>query len=220
MIVDVEVLSSQLFGEGGFVQLRRMQVRNVRSDGSRSPSYALDALERPGGADAVVVLAYQRSGEERRASVLLRRGLRPVARLGRGGEPTRDGATPRIEVIEAVAGILEAGDAGEEGLRRRAAKELEEEVGLPVPAGRIFALGAPLFISVGVMAERLYFCAVEAALDAHGPGAGDGSLLEEGGGGLVFDLEEALQRCVRGELGDAKTEVALRRLADHLTAGG
>jgi len=217
-IVEVEVLSTELLGAGGFVELRRMQVRNLRQDGSRSRPYTLDAVLRPAGADAVVVVAYEldrpaRSG----ARVLLRRGLRPVARLGRGGQPTREGTTPPVEVIEAVAGILEVGDVGEAGLRRRAALELEEEAGLRVEAGAIHPLGEPLFISIGIMAERLYFCAVETALRGHGPGAGDGSLLEEGGGGVSFALEEALRLCRAGAIADAKTELILRRLADHLT---
>jgi ADP-ribose pyrophosphatase len=71
------------------------------------------------------------------------------------------------------------------------------------------------------MAEQIWFCEVEAPLDARARElAGDGSCLEEGGAALVLPLAEALARCRRGEIADAKTEVALRRLAERLAACG
>ncbi len=234
-VIDVEVMTSELFGAGGYVQLRRLQVRNRREDGSSSPAYALDAVERPGRTDAVVVLAFERSGAAQRRGrsceaaatsertgagvrVLLRRGLRPVPRLGRGGEPTREGVALPVETIEAVAGLLEPHDVGEAGLCRRAAEELLEETGLHVDGSQVRRLGPAVLLSPGVMAERIYPCCVEAPLAGHGAGAGDGSLLEEGGGGLCLLLAEALERCRRGLIADAKTELALRRLAEQLDA--
>ncbi len=213
-IVDVEVLAEELHGSGGFAQLRRLTVRNRRGDGSRSAPYRLDLVERPGRADAVVVLPFERT--EAGARVLLRRGLRPVPRLGRAGQPRRSGAASGWLATEAVAGILEAEDVGEAGLARRAALELAEEVGLRVPPERIAIAGASVLISAGLMAEEIFFCEVETALAPLEPGTGDGSALEEGGGPLALTLEEALARCRRGEIQDAKTELALRRLAERL----
>jgi ADP-ribose pyrophosphatase len=212
-IIDVEILRSQVFGDGGFARLRRFEVRNVREDGSRSAAYHLDAVERPAGADAVVVLAYE---GERDARVLLRRGLRPVARWGRSGQPTREGTVPPLFMLEAVAGVLEPGDVGDAGLRRRAAAELREETGLAVSPEEVKPLGPPVFISLGLMAERLYFCRVEVPLRLTAKAAGDGTLLEEGGAAEVYALGEALELCRTGRIEDAKTEVALRRLAEHL----
>jgi ADP-ribose pyrophosphatase len=218
-VIDVEVLADELHGAGGFAQLRRLTVRNRRDDGSLSPSYLLDLVERPGRADAVVVLPYQAdAGGQTR--VLLRRGLRPVPRLGRAGQARRSGASTGWTQIEAVAGILEPGDLGEEGLRRRAALELEEEVGLSVEDRRITIAGPSVLISAGIMAEEIFFCEVEAELQVRlEPGAGDGSCLEEGGSALVMPLDHALAWCREGEIQDAKTELALRRLAERLEAG-
>jgi ADP-ribose pyrophosphatase len=211
-VVEVEVLAGELHGAGGFAQLRRLTVRNRRADGSASVPYALDLLERPGRADAVVVLPFERGAGAVR--VLLREGLRPVPRLGRAGQPRRAGTPAPWRMIEAVAGILEAEDeAGEAGLRRRAALELEEEVGLAVDPDRVVIAGPPVLISAGMMAEEIFFCEVEAELDRLEASAGDGSCLEEGGEPVLLSLDEALARCGSGEIHDAKTELALRRLA-------
>ena len=211
-VTDLEVIGCDVHADGGFARLRRCSVRNVREDGSRSEVYRLDMLERPVGADAVLVLAHQqREGGGHR--VLLRRGLRPAPRLGRAGEATREGEIPPLMNLEVVAGVLEAHDQGDEGLRRRAAEELLEEAGLRVEPAAVHPLGPPVYNSLGIMAERLYFCAVEADLTRLEPPPGDGTPLEEGSTPEVYSLREALSMCERGEIQDGKTELALRRLA-------
>jgi ADP-ribose pyrophosphatase len=45
---------------------------------------------------------------------------------------------------------------------------------------------------------------------------GDGSPMEEGARVAWVGLDEAIARCVRGEIEDAKTELVLRRLRDRL----
>lgn len=216
-ISEVVLLDSARFGAPGFLQLRRCEVQNLRADGSRSRTYPLDLVERPVGLDAVVVLPYARDP----ARVVLRRGLRPVLRLGRCG-PERDGSEPPLVLLEAVAGILEAGDEGAEGLRRRAAIELDEELGLRVAPDHVRSLGPPVYASAGILAEQLFFCAVEIpmALDAFFPAAqralGDGTPMEEGGSALMLSLADALGRCEGGAIRDLKTECALRRLAAEL----
>jgi ADP-ribose pyrophosphatase len=217
-VIDLEVAHCQLWGEGGFSQLRRCRVRNLRADGSHSRTYLLDLVERPGRTDAVAVLPYERRpGMPER--VLLRRGLRPALRLGRAGQPTREGETPSLMHLETVAGILEPGDLGEEGLRRRAAAELLEEAGIEVSPSEIHALGPPVFLSPGLMAERIYFSCVEVALDRRGEPTGDGSQLEEGGEVVIWELDRALDLCSAGGIQDVKAEVALRRLREHLNQG-
>lgn len=217
-VKDVEVQECSLHGEGGFARLRRCTVQNLREDGSRSQPYALDMLERPVGADAVAVLAYQLGqGPGRPVRVLLRRGLRPVPRLGRAGEPLREGEVPPINFLEVVAGVLEAGDMGEAGLRHRAAEELLEEAGLRVSSDQVTRLGPPVYNALGIMAERIYLCAAPARLDDLEPPPGDGTPLEEGSVPEVYTLAEALEMCAAGGIQDAKTELVLRRLAAWLT---
>jgi ADP-ribose pyrophosphatase len=218
-VTDIEVLSDEGCGPEGFLLLRRLRVCNVRDDGSRSPPYLLDVVERSMGADAVAVLAFQEhaSGE---VQVLLRQGLRPCIKLGRQSMPTRESRTPTIYCIEAVAGVLEEEDQGLDGLRRRVSAELHEEVGLEVDPQTVFSLGPSALLSPGIMAERIYFCAVEACLEKKGNAVGDGTALEEGGQGIIYALREALALCRAGELQDVKTELALRRLAEHLEGQG
>lgn len=120
---------------------------------------------------------------------------------------------------EVVAGIVEKDDRGEDGVRRRAAIEVEEEAGLRVDAAQVRLLGAGTFPSPGAMAEKFWLTAVEIDENAPAsPPAGDGSPIEEGAGLAWMDLDEAIAACVRGDLEDAKTELVLRRLRDDLTA--
>jgi ADP-ribose pyrophosphatase len=210
-IESVELEQSILLGGDGFLQLKRCRARNRRDDGTRSEAYALDMVLRPRGLDAVVVVPYARRPER----LLLRLGLRPVLRLGRDGAD-RDGKLPPIYLLEAVAGLLEPGDEGAAGLRRRAAIELSEELGLRVSAEAIESLGPPAYLSSGVIAEQVHFCAVETALGPTSPAAGDGSPMEEGGEAVLLHLRDALQRCDEGRISDVKTECALRRLAAAL----
>src|SRR3954453_18628835 len=78
---DLEVLSDENVGGGGFLPIRRLRVRNLRPDGTRSAPYLCDFVEREKGVDAVVV-ALHRDGAEG-PEVLLREGLRPALRFGR-----------------------------------------------------------------------------------------------------------------------------------------
>lgn len=213
-IIDVKVTGCQVFGEGGFAQLRRCEARNVFADGSCSDSYSLDIVERPAGTDAVAVVPHDRY------RVLLRRGLRPAIRLGRPHGLTREGGQAGVLHLEVVAGILEPQDPGEAGMRQRAAAELREEIGFRIEPREVQVLGPPVCLSPGLMAEQVYFCCVEVepdALSALEQPRGDGSPLEQGGEAVILPLEQALEHCARGLIRDAKTELALRRLKDRLT---
>lgn len=211
---ELELIASEAHGAGGFLTLRRCRLRDRDAAGVVSPPYVIDVVERPLGSDAVVVLPFARGP----ARVLLRRGLRPALRLGRPGGQLREGALAPLLLLEAVAGVVEREDEGEEGLRRRAAIELHEEAGLSVTPAALLALGPPAFLSPGLMAERLYFFAVEAPLTAQPatPPSGDGSPFERGATLELLALDQALTRCDRGEIEDVKTECALRRLAQWL----
>lgn len=218
-VVDFEVESDTMAGiEGGFMAVRRLRLRNVRDDGSRSRTYVCDFLVRPKGVDAVVVAIYHRAGAG--VQVLLREGLRPVLAHGRDPAtlPIPD-ARPYLTFTEVVAGIIEADDRGEEGVRRRAALEVEEESGFAVSPEAVRLLGAGAFPSPGSMPEKFWLTAVEVS----GPheqrhAEGDGSPMEEGATTRWMDLDEAIAACVEGRIEDVKTELALRRLRDALDA--
>jgi ADP-ribose pyrophosphatase len=215
-IRELVIDSDERVGEGGFLALRRLRLRNRRADGSISLPYVCDAVVRPYGQDAVVVAVYART--PRGIEVLVRDGLRPALTLGRevSRAPLPEPA-PGLFFTELVAGIVEEGDTGEAGLRARAAHEVAEEAGFTVAASAIELLGAGMLPSPGCLVEKFYFAAVEVDPVTQQPLPGDGSPMEEGATTRWLTLDDAIAACVDGRLTDLKTELGLRRLADHLT---
>jgi ADP-ribose pyrophosphatase len=200
-----EVTGDERVGEGGYLRLRRMRMRLVLADGSRTGVGTWDYVERPIGLDAVVVALFRRRGGA--TEVLLRHGVRVPLHFGRPERPDR------FLFAELVAGILETGD----DLLERAAAEVLEEAGLSVPRSSVQLLGPPSFPTPGMCAEAFHFVCCEVAGDALAhPLTGDGSPFEEGARLEWVALEQALARCDRGEIRDLKTEVGLRRLAQRL----
>jgi ADP-ribose pyrophosphatase len=211
LIID----SDERVGEGGFLTLRRMRMRNRRVDGSVSEPYVCDGVVRPYGQDAVIVAVYART--PRGIEVLVRECLRPVLAIVR--EPAR---APLPEppygmfLTELVAGIVEEGDHGEAGLRTRAAAEVLEEGGFTVEPASIALLGAGLLASPGCLVEKYYFAAVEVDPATQQHLEGDGSPMEEGATTRWLTLDDVLAACMDGRITDLKTELGVRRLRDHL----
>jgi ADP-ribose pyrophosphatase len=211
-VVELIVESDQRVGGGGFLEIRRMYLRNRRGDGSVSERYICDSIARPYGQDAVVVAIY-----DAQHRVLVREGLRPALYFGRDTSRAPLPEPPIAPMFtELVAGIIEDGDAGEAGLRTRAAEEIHEEAGFVVDPANIELLGAGMFPSPGSMIEKFYFVAVLVDPSTQSALAGDGSPMEDGARTRWLALDDAIAACVRGELADLKTELGLRRLRDHL----
>jgi len=202
----IEVVSDERVGQGGHLVLRRMRLRFLRADGTRSEEGRWDYVERPMGLDAVVVALWRRG--VRGIEVLLRAGVRVPLQFGRPEAP------PRLLFSELVAGILEPGEQGEAAVRKRAADEAMEEAGLKI--GTVEQLGPPMFPTPGMCAELFHFVVAEVKDSRATPPQGDGSPFEEGARLEWISLDEALRRCTRGEIQDLKTEVGLRRLRDRL----
>ena len=203
-IKGIEVTGDERVGEGGYLRLRRMRMRLLLSDGSRTAEGTWDYVERPMGLDAVVVALFRR--REGTVEVLLRHGIRVPIQFGRAERPAA------LLFPELVAGILEPGDE----LFQRAAAEAMEEAGLRVPPSSVRILGPAAFPTPGMCAELFHFvcCEVPADVVAHLP-AGDGSPFEEGARLEWAPLDDALARCARGEIRDLKTEIGVRRLRDR-----
>lgn len=214
-IVELIVDSDERVGGGGFLEIRRLRLRNRRADGTVSPQYLCDSVARPYGQDAVVVAVYAHGAAG--TQVLVREGLRPALVFGRvpAQAPLPEPA-PALLLTELVAGILEVGDHGEAGLRTRAAHEVEEEAGFTVDPAAVVLLGAGGYPSPGAMVEKFYFTAVEVDPAAQQPLSGDGSPMEEGARTRWLGLDDAIAACERGAIPDVKTELGLRRLRDHL----
>jgi ADP-ribose pyrophosphatase len=201
----------------GFLRLKRLRARNRRADGSTSREYPIDVIDRP-TLDAVAVCLYART--PRGIEILTRRGLRPAAYFRRGRTPV----LPEPEYLlveELVAGVLEPGEIGLDALRQRGADEVREETGFDVDPAGLVPLGGPFFPLPGIVSEKIYLLAGEVTRPPGpdvwpAPDEGDGSPLEEGAVLSWREMGEALAACERGEIEDAKTELALRRLAARL----
>jgi ADP-ribose pyrophosphatase len=216
----VEDYTARARCDEGFLRLRRLRARNRREDGTRSPVYPIDVIDRP-TLDAVAVCLWSRT--PRGVEVLTRRGLRPAAYFRRG----RASALPEREYLlveEIVAGVLEPGERGLDALRRRGAEEAREEAGIEIAPERLEPLGGPFFVLPGIASEKIHLLAAEVARGSadgrhEAPHEGDGSPLEEGAVLEWRGLGAAIAACEAGEIEDAKTEIALRRLAARLAAG-
>lgn len=219
-VEDIEILedlTAQSRCDEGFIHVRRYRARNRRVDGSVSAEYHIDVIDRP-QLDAVAVAVWART--ERGVEVLTRRGLRPAA-LFRHGKTTALSEGRYILVEEIVAGIIEVGETGHAALVKRCVEEIEEEAGLLASEDAVETLGGPMFMLPGIASEKIHLFAAE-VVRPDGPdryasqGDTDGSPLEEGAELVWRPLDEALSACLNGEIEDAKTELALRRLADRL----
>ena len=201
----------------GFLRLKRLHARNRHADGTASRLYHIDVIDRP-TLDAVAVCLWARTA--RGIEILTRRGLRPAAYFRRG----RVTVLPEPEYLlveELIAGVLEPGEVGLDALRKRGADEVHEEAGLRIEAAALEPLGGPFFPLPGIVSEKIFLLAGEVARPPGpairpAPQEGDGSPLEEGAYLVWRELGEALAACERGEIEDAKTELALRRLAPRL----
>lgn len=215
---EIEVLedrTAQSRCDEGFLKLARLTLRNRYEDGTTSAPYPCDVVSRP-GSDAVVAVLYLRDPRGG-IRVLLREAPRPPVYLRRHKEFVHPDPHDYLSLQELVAGIVEAADgAGAEGLRRRAAREAEEEAGVELPAAAFAVIGGETFASPGTSDEKVYYCAAPADSAERTGAPGDGSVMEECAEVVHRGLTAAIEACRRGEITDMKTEVGLLRLADHL----
>jgi len=213
----VEDFTASARCDEGFLHVRRYRARNRREDGTRSGIYRIDVLDRP-SLDAVAVCLWART--PRGVEVLLRRQLRPAVLFRRGKVRALPEAEPLL-YEEIVAGLVEPGEQGVEALRRRGADEAREEAGVEVDPARLKPLGAPFYMLPGIVSEKIHLLEAEVPRGAEvgvfdAPQEGDGSPMEEGATLLWRGLDEAIAACEAGEIEDAKSELAFRRLRDRL----
>lgn len=196
----------------GFLRLRRQRVAVRFPDGSTSEPFVYDSIDRR-RLDAVVIAAHFRDAKGAR-QVFLRSSLRPsLLTRPQDGRPI-----PERETLGALwelpAGLVEDDERSPEGLRRCAARELFEEIGVEVDPSAMLPLGPSSFPAPGIIGERHFFFHVELA----GPGRvtppEDGSALERQAIVVPVALDEALALARSGAIEDEKTELGLRRLAE------
>jgi ADP-ribose pyrophosphatase len=223
MPVDIEIiedLSAQTPSDKGYLKVRRLRLRTRFADGSASEVFRYDAVDRA-ALDAVVVLMWAaRTDAPRDPLVCVRSQLRPPLLLRRGRELVVPDQRVALELWELPAGLIEADERGEEGVLECARRETEEETGFSLPRGEFARLGAPVFLSPGLCAEKIHLVKVrvpdhQQAVEAKGDG-----VVEAGSTVAWWPLSECLARAEDGTIEDAKTELALRRLRAELERGG
>lgn len=194
----------------GYLRMRRSELRARFPNGVTSEPFAYDTVERQ-ALDAVVIVPHFRDAAGR-LCVVLRSAIRPPLAL-REEERVSTDAEPGM-MWEVPAGLIERDESGEEGRRRCASRELFEETGARVEPSRIEALGPSTFPSPGVIGERHFYFHAEIDPDAMEAPSEDGSVLERDALLVALPVERALELVRSGEIEDAKTEIALRRLAE------
>jgi ADP-ribose pyrophosphatase len=198
--------------KGTFMRLVHQDMRVRYPDGTESDRFTYDAVDRK-RLDAVVVAAHYR-GPGGTRHVFLRSALRPPVAM----RPLEARPFPEKETLgqlwELPAGLVELDERTPDGLRRCAARELLEETGLDAPWETLAPLGPSTFPAPGVIGERHFYFHVEIEPARRGTPPEDGSALERHAVIAAIPLAEALDLCRSGDIEDAKTEIALRRLAE------
>lgn len=198
--------------QGRFLRVRHQTLRATFADGSVSKEFAYDSVHRD-RLDAVVVVPHY-EGKDGVRRVFLRSALRPPVAL----RPEEARPVPERDDLgglwEVVAGLVEPDERSPEGLAACAARELFEEAGFEVPAASLRPLGPSSFPAPGIIGERHFYFHVVVEPSARATPPEDGSALERHAEIVDIPLPEALELCRAGEIEDAKTELALRRLVE------
>jgi ADP-ribose pyrophosphatase len=197
------------------LRLKRLELENVYEDGSCSEPYPCDIIERD-GVDAVAVILFAK-GTDGRIRIGFREAPRPPLYFRKDEALAVPDQRVYLALHEIVAGKVEPGDSGFEGLRKRAAREVLEEAGFRVRPEDVFFLGGGVFSSPGTTPEKVFLAAVEVDPSSGlSEPEGDGTVMERDGRIVFLDLGEAILKFRRGELEDAKAEVGLVRLSEKL----
>jgi ADP-ribose pyrophosphatase len=181
----------------GFLWLERLKVRIAGGE-----PFSYDVISRA-AMDAVVIAPHFVDQRDGTRHVMLVTAIRvPLFVRGDAGtEPT---------LWELPAGLVEPGEA----YAAAAARELFEEVGARVSESDMMPLGPNMYPVPAMIAELHAFFHVAIDPNALVTPPGDQSPLEREQRRFPIALDEALALCASGEIRDAKTELALRRLKD------
>jgi ADP-ribose pyrophosphatase len=199
----------------GFLRLLRRRLVAIGPNGKSSDSFVYDEVDRR-GIDAVVVAAYFLDAGTQQPWVYLRSATRPPVALRDLLRQPFPGIPTRAGLWELVAGIVELEESHPDGVVQCACRELAEELGFTVEPAAMHQLGTSTFPAPGVIGERHFFFCVEVDPGLRGQPSLDGSPLERLGVVETISLRDALRACASGEIEDAKTELAMRRLAERL----
>lgn len=214
--IAVEIVSDETASarcDAGFLLLRRLRLALRFPDGTTSSPFAYDAAWRT-RLDAVAVVVHYADAAGVR-HVYLRSSVRPPLGL-RIPEVVPRAHAAASQTWELPAGLVEADEQTEEGLRACAARELEEELGFRVEPSALRALGPGVYPTPAVIGERIYLFEVEVDPTTRGTPSEDGSPLERFAAIVAIPLDDALRAADEGLVEDMKSDLALRRFRDRL----
>jgi ADP-ribose pyrophosphatase len=214
MPIQIEVVrdhTAETPSDKGFIKVRRLELKTVYDDGTRSESYRYDVADREAIDAVLMVLHAERPGAPEDPLVCMRTALRPPLALRRGRALVVPDRRDEPVLWEMPAGLIETDAKGERGVMETASRETEEETGLSVPPDRFARLGVEVFLSPGLVAEKLHV--VHARVDhTKAQKATATETVEQASRVEWWPLSDALARAARGEVEDCKTELALHRL--------
>lgn len=208
--IDVRILDQKPTGRA-FLEVKRAIFQNRYPDGALSPPYPYDSVERH-AVDAVAILLVAReSAKLSGARIALRSALRPPILHRRNFVLPLPDSNPSVSVWEVPAGLIEPSEQGVQGILECAARETKEETGIELSPSDFSLLGHAVYLSAGLMAEKIYFAYAEVSAEFGVP-LNDGSPVEEGSAMVFLPIEDALRAIDEGVVIDAKTEVGLHRV--------
>jgi ADP-ribose pyrophosphatase len=197
----------------GFLRLVRQRYRAKYPDGTLSTPFLYDSVERD-SIDAVVIAAHfiGPAGERR---VYLRSAVRPPLMMRQRWPSAVPNESYDGLMWELPAGLIDIAEQSPAGVPRAAQRELLEELGFDIAVAALRPLGPSMFPVPGFCAERQFYFEVTVNPSQRREPELDGSALEHFGVVLDVALKEALEMCSSGATADAKSELALRRLAER-----
>jgi len=205
--VELVAVHDEVVNKEGFLRVRKLTLVAYLS-GVRSEPFVYEVLDR-NALDACVIVAHH--DVKGVPHVWLLSCVRPPVAF----RPSHM-RNVKVEGVmwELPAGLVEPGET-EPGA---AARELAEELGFHVSPSDLAPLGSFTVPAPGFIGELHHFFHVEVDPQARKIPHGDGSTLERDSVIVSLPLEVALKAAQRGQIRDAKTELALRRYADLTSA--
>jgi ADP-ribose pyrophosphatase len=195
----------------GFLRLVRRRLALRYRDGRLSEPFEYDEVDRD-AIDAVVIAAHYLEGGVR--WVYLRSAIRPPVALRDPSRCKDEETGPRQALWELPAGLVEPSETAGSAVVLAAQRELEEELGFVVRVEELHRLGSSTLPAPGFIAEHHFYFEVAVDPAARQDPSLDGSVIESAGVVTALPLDDTLTLCRTGEIVDAKTELALRRLKE------